>query len=94
MDQPTPEQALKAIQLASRLGQYTQTRHRERDEHHVSIADQEHAIMNATEIKRKEADGNWELAGPDTDGDELRVIVDLKGRVPHVVTVFGGRDHD
>jgi hypothetical protein len=89
----TPEEALRFIQGAARVGQLTISRHRREDEHHVSIADQHSAIMSAPNAQWDDERENWELVGTSLDGETITVIVAIIGNRAHVVTAFGGRHH-
>jgi hypothetical protein len=87
-------EALERIQTAHQLGMATYSRHRRVDKAYISPADQYHAVMNATKIVWKETDQNWEIAGPDRDGEPLTLIFDLTGNCVHTVTAFGGRENE
>jgi hypothetical protein len=46
-----------------------------------------HALKNAKSAKDTETPNRWRVTGPDSDGDDLTVIVAIEGGVL-VVTVF------
>ena len=90
----SPDEALRFIQGAMRLGQITYSRHRSEDEHHVSIADQYAAVMSATHARWDRERGNWEISGDGADGDPITVIFAIVDNRVHTVTAFGGRHRD
>jgi hypothetical protein len=85
----TPQEALRFIQGANRVGRITYSKHRQDDSHHVSMADQEHAIAHATSIRRNDESEHWEVVGPDRDGQQVTVVVAIEGNTVHTVTAFG-----
>jgi hypothetical protein len=46
-----------------------------------------HALTHAVTCTAGDADGKWKVKGPDTDGDDLALVVVLDGDVL-VVTLF------
>ncbi len=84
----TPEEALKEIRGYARAGRVVYTRHGydRLEERNVTEDDVRCALSNAADCAEQE-DETWRVNGPDTESDELTVVVVIESGLL-VVTVF------
>jgi len=84
-------EALLEIRRLARTGLLVFSRHARNRmlERRVKVLDVQHALRNATTVKRSAPDqaSDWTTTGPDAAGDELALGVVLRGGII-VVTVY------